>query len=360
MAERAPALAPAKKTHIAAIKILAILLVIFNHTKEDGFRRFIDAPDSPFFPFFLFMSIACKVAVPLFFMCSGALLLGKDEPLKKLFSHRVLRYAVALVLFSFVEYLSALMYDYSRFDLGYFFLRIYRSDMHGVFWFLYAYLACLLMLPFLRKIARGMDGQEAGYLIALQLVFVGVIPALEQLIGKGAFHLNPDLSLPILSQGIFYMLIGYWIENRLDLSRVKGRHLAALALAGFAAVVVSCLLTVNKGGVDGRYATDLSLTFHSSFIAIPTIVVYILAKCAFTRIEMQETTVHSILFLGDLTFGIYLIHIAVMRVLTHFTRHMVPYTGPFATSLVLVVLTAVVAGAITAVMKRIPYLSKLL
>ena len=306
------------------------------------------------------MSIACKVAVPLFFMCSGALLLGRDEPLKRLFSHRVLRYVIALVLFSFAEYLSALMYDYSRFDLGYFFRRSYSSYMHGVFWFLYAYLACLLMLPFLRKIARRMDGQGAAYLIALQLLFTGVVPALEYLIGRGQYHLNPDLGLPILSQGIFYMLIGYWIENRLDTSRLGNRHLAALALTGLAAVALSCLLTVNKGGADGRYTADLSLTFHTSFIAVPAIAVYILAKCAFTRIQMQESAVQSILCLGDLTFGVYLIHIAVMRVLAHFTRYMVPYVGPLPVSLLLVVLTAVVAGVITAGMKRIPLLSKLL
>ena len=358
MAERAPT--AGKKTHIAALKILAMLLVLFNHTGPDGFRRFVDVPDSPFFPIFLFLSVACKIAVPLFFMCSGALLLGRDEPFKKLFSHRILRYVIVLVLFSFAEYLFILRSDFSKFDLGYFFLRIYASDMHGAYWFLYAYLACLILLPFLRKMARALDGREFVYLIALQVVFTGVIPVVEFLAGRGAYHLNPDLNLPLLAQNVFFMLVGYWAENVLDMSRLGRRGMTAIALAGAGAIVLTCVLTVYKAAIDGRYDAELSTVFHASFVAVPTISTYILLKYAFARVPLRESVSRAILYMGELTFGIYLTHMFAMRVIRYVKILLDPYLGTFTLALLVVFMTAILSGAAIALIKRIPLVSKLL
>ena len=62
------------------MRIFAILLVIFNHTDNRGFYRFLtDDPGTFLYWFNLFFSILCKAAVPLFFMISGALLLNKEE-----------------------------------------------------------------------------------------------------------------------------------------------------------------------------------------------------------------------------------------------------------------------------------------
>ena len=358
MAENYPT--AGKKAHIAAVKILAALLVIFNHTGTYGFRQFTMAPHSPLFPFYLFLSILCAVAVPLFFMCSGALLLGRDEPLKKLYSHRILRYIAVLVLFSLAEYLFVNRHELSHFNPLRFLLKIYSTNVHGAYWFLYAYLACLILLPFLRKMARALDGREFIYLIALQVAFTGVIPVVEFLAGRNAYHLNPDLNLPLLSRGIFYMLAGYWAENVLDASRLSKRQIAAIGLAGFAAIALSGLLTVYKGVLDGRYAAELSLTFHTSFIAVPTIAIYILAKCLFTRAKIRESVVRATLYWGELTFGIYLIHIFVMRAFKYVAQHFVPYMGTFLYAVLVVFLTAAIAGGITAVLKRIPPFSKLI
>ena len=53
------------------MRIFAILLVIFNHTDNRGFYRFLtDDPGTFLYWFNLFFSILCKAAVPLFFMIS--------------------------------------------------------------------------------------------------------------------------------------------------------------------------------------------------------------------------------------------------------------------------------------------------
>ncbi len=64
---------PAKerKIYLELIRGFSMLLVIFNHTGTRGFFLFSIANDSVLYPFYLFISVACKIAVPLYLMISG-------------------------------------------------------------------------------------------------------------------------------------------------------------------------------------------------------------------------------------------------------------------------------------------------
>jgi surface polysaccharide O-acyltransferase-like enzyme len=71
--------------HLDLLRLIAIFLVIFNHTGERGYILFISKMGSPISLLYMAASVFCKIAVPLFFMISGALLLKKEESLKQLF-----------------------------------------------------------------------------------------------------------------------------------------------------------------------------------------------------------------------------------------------------------------------------------
>ena len=94
----------ARLVHPDILRILAIYLVAFNHTGDRGYMLFADSAGSAlYFPYMAF-SVLCKIAVPIFFMISGALLLPKEESFKQLFQKRVLRMAVVLILVSIPYY----------------------------------------------------------------------------------------------------------------------------------------------------------------------------------------------------------------------------------------------------------------
>ena len=63
-----------KKYYLEVIRILAILMVMYNHSA--AFMSFSNQSGVEYAISFLF-SMVCKGAVPLFFMVSGALLLEK-------------------------------------------------------------------------------------------------------------------------------------------------------------------------------------------------------------------------------------------------------------------------------------------
>lgn len=61
--------------HLDFLRIVAIFLVVFNHTGTRGFLLFTVAQQSPLYGLYSFLSIADKMAVPIFlddFRCATA------------------------------------------------------------------------------------------------------------------------------------------------------------------------------------------------------------------------------------------------------------------------------------------------
>ena len=66
-----------KEVYIEVLRIVAVFLVIFNHT--DGYFLYYSNTENPLTWWFSFLgSVLCRINVPLFVIISGALLLGKE------------------------------------------------------------------------------------------------------------------------------------------------------------------------------------------------------------------------------------------------------------------------------------------
>ena len=110
------------------IRITAILFVLYNHSSTMGFELYT-LTDNPYtFPLYIVMATICKAGVPLFLMVSGALLLGKEESVKDLYTRRVSRMVIALILFSFVMHVKT--YGFSEFGL--FFQNLLGNKVHKI------------------------------------------------------------------------------------------------------------------------------------------------------------------------------------------------------------------------------------
>ena len=86
-----------KKYYLEAVRITAVLLVMYNHSAP--FMSFATQHGVQYAVSF-FRSLVCKAAVPLFYMVSGALLLGKNESFGELARKRILRIVAVIVIFS--------------------------------------------------------------------------------------------------------------------------------------------------------------------------------------------------------------------------------------------------------------------
>lgn len=111
-----------KRLDIELMRIIAAFFVIFNHTGNTGFFLFslCDARNIQYW-IYLFISIFCKISVPLFFMIAGALLLNRQsETIKKLWIHRVLHISFILAFWSFFYYMVAVKQGNEIFNVYHF------------------------------------------------------------------------------------------------------------------------------------------------------------------------------------------------------------------------------------------------
>ena len=126
---------PKRLLHLDLLRLMAILFVIFNHTSDRGYFLFADSIGTGLYFPYMAASVLCKVAVPTFFMISGALLLPKQESLGKLFYKRILRMVVVLVLISVPYYLW--LHRAEGLSLSSFLTYIYGNSASTSLWYRY-------------------------------------------------------------------------------------------------------------------------------------------------------------------------------------------------------------------------------
>ena len=160
-----------KRISLEILRTIALCMVIFNHTGENGFEMFRTAYGSWLWYFVILVDIVSKAGVPIFFMISGALLLGKDEPISDVFRKRILRYVAVIILFSFIYYVRLyLKHPEYGFSIKYFITYIYSTPFIIPYWFLYSYLSFLLVLPVMRAIAKTLKEREYFLLLGISIL----------------------------------------------------------------------------------------------------------------------------------------------------------------------------------------------
>ena len=87
-----------RKVYLDLLRIISIGLVIFNHVP--GFYLFQSEPRI----LYVSISVITKIAVPIFFMISGALLLKKNESYCLVIHKRFIPYLIRLICFTGVYY----------------------------------------------------------------------------------------------------------------------------------------------------------------------------------------------------------------------------------------------------------------
>lgn len=317
----------------------------------------------------LFLSILCKIAVPVFFMISGALLLGREESYRELYTKRVARMLFVLLLFSFLEYCYKLAmgagnvgaaFDavVSGFHPSDFFREIYSEEQAAAYWYLYAYLAFLVMLPLLRRMVRAMRAADYGYLAVVQLLVVGVLPILEYLLWGGAYTLQKDFHIVIVTTAcVFYPLMGYALEHVIKERLYTGKNVLFLAAAGIAAIVICSVLTTSRMQATGDKTAQV---FHESLIVLPACAVYTAAKFFCEKYRVPRWIKCFVVTAGGTVFGVMLLEDILRKELMGIFEYLKPIVGIFLACIVWVSAVVLLGAGLTWVIKRIPGIRRLL
>ncbi len=358
---------PKKKLlHIEFLRFLCIWLVMFTHTATAGFSIFIVRPESFFYPLYLAVPFWVKTAVPIFFMISGALLLGREEPISVIFKKRIWRFLQVIFVFSLINY----VWFYHNLPLtipghiAKFFTMMYSSNMATAYYFLYIYIGFLLMLPIWRKLVKAMTNTLFLYLIGLNLFFVGCVPVISYLIFQGTAEINYFVNpLLAISEPTFYFLIGYWMEHVLPKEWLTKKNLLRLFVAALIGTCIAAIMTHYRGVLAGGMTEALSERFYDSFLFLNTAFVFCLARWYFLTHEISLSWSRCLVCLGSLSFGVMLFE-EITRNLTHIILSRVLlvylYRFPFVDAVIWICLAYLLGLLFTWLIRKIPYFKKLI
>lgn len=228
--------------YLEKLRVFALLLVLYTHSNQLGVMYFEASQTGIGFWVSLFMLPISQCCVILFFMISGALLLTKQESIKRLFLHRVLPMAIVTTLFVLIQYVQNCISYHRSFSMEEFGKALYSKGSITEHWFLYAYLSFLLILPFLRAMVKGMEENSLYlYLLALALVFSAVFPMWEAVTDWEA----TSLSLPLAEHIILYPLLGFYLHHKEAYTEQK-QKLLAFNIIGVVVAVGNCFMNYHS------------------------------------------------------------------------------------------------------------------
>ena len=397
-----------KKVYLEALRYFAIFLVIYNHTAGNGFLLFADEMQPKcLYPINLFISQIDKIAVPIFFMISGSLLLGKEEPISVVLKKRVLKHILILLGISafYLFYndislepdtthsilktdpavseptLKAILArnpalrevvltdpnitDPTAKDITFlgFFALVYNQELSPQLWYLYAYIGAMLMLPFLRKIAKHLTYREGLYLLVGNMLFLSIIPCTIYFVTGKYIASIGHFSVPMFTlRPIFYMLMGYFLEHVMPKEKYTCRN-ALIAIALFFAVGAMDAYATHRLILDLQEAGSRELFSYDLFgcmVAVPAMSVFFVAKYFFEKVHIPKVLEKIIIACGSSVFGIFLLE-AVLRRETYDIFLSLDYVLPKVVACGIWVFVCMLIGtAIILPLKMIPGVRKLL
>lgn len=244
------------------------------------------------------MSYLTSPCVPLFFMVSGALLLkdtGKETStiiwLKKRFGKVVVPTIVISVCY------ILLYYSPESWTKGVLSIP-FSAQGHGVMWFMYALIGLYLITPIIKPWINKASKKE----ICIYLMVWGItllFPYLGLFVGINTSNTG---SFYYLSGYVGYFVLGYYL-TKWTLGKME------LIVLGVITIAILPLPLLNK-------VLGWGLDFYSAFwyLSAPVCVMAIAWFCTIYRLfDGMEKTYPTVVTISNLSFGIYLVHIFIMR-----------------------------------------------
>lgn len=289
------------------VRALAICMVVLIHASGPAFSAF--APGQGGWWWALLWSGPARMAVPLFFMCSGALFLCREISPKRLLTHNLPRIAAAMFFWAFVYRLANLWAGEGLSPAGVWDALkrtvLFQHEFH--FYYLHILLVVYAFLPALRTFVRAASRREEEYLLGVWLavgILCPVLPAFWPFSLVSPIRDWWTLGLCFTSVG--YALLGHYLRAY-GHTVSRGWYAGALAL-GAALTVGCCALFSLRSG-------QLQELFLSGNTPGPFLMAFGLFGLCLTQKRWPAPLASVAGYLARASFCVYLTHLLFQRLL---------------------------------------------
>ena len=244
-----------------------------------------------------------RFCVPVFFMLSGALLLSKDYELSYFLKKRFWRIIPPLIFWSLIY----IFYDYvlvgeKSFTLISSIKMIIRNIFYGSkihLWFVYTLLGLYLFIPILRKWIKNSNNNEILYFLIIW--FATIIYSLPYF----KTYL-PNIPLTNFSGYIGYLVLGYYLSNL----TIRNKYMPIIfIIIGIGITIYGTYYLTHKNNEFSQYFYG----YLTPNVLLSSIGVFLILK----NFTIKNNAIKKlILFLSNQSFGIYLVHILTLTLLS--------------------------------------------
>lgn len=344
-----------KDISLEIVRIIALFFVLFTHTGSIGSKIYTEM-EAGTTEYFMFMSLDVlrMICVPLFLMISGVLLLNREETLKEIFKRRILRFVVVLIFFSFIQILWSMYTDTNYiFDLGNIFKSVYKGEIRGSYWYLYLFLAYLLILPFLRAIAIRMNNSGWIYLLVVSTM-VDVIGLVQYQYSNLYCSFYNYISF-VNAYAFLYPLLGYGAYKEIQKNKLDFKKIVLLVFGLLIAILLIDNLVYSEYLKVGEY----SEAHIWRFTAFMSVAIFLLILNGMRDRKIPELAKKIIIWIGNSCFGIYLFENIIESFTMKIFVALNNCTGIIIISCIIYIFSTIIIGSVfVSLIKKIPYVSK--
>lgn len=350
-----------RKIYFDILRILAILCVIYNHTNKRGYYLYAFEENMSLKVFYIIVAEFIAVGVPLFFMISGALLLGREESILDVYKKRVLRIFLVIAIFSLIQFVYKVSIGDVEFSLKYLADNTINQSIVPSYWFLYTYFAFLIILPFLRKLVKAMSEDDFKYLIILYLLVEGALAMLLYLLGYESYSMF--FERPFFDRIIIFPIVGYYLEHVLPREQYNKAGIGKLLIASICTFAIIVAMTLYRNIPYKEFTTYDKGLYTCGLTLVLDITVFYIIKYLFdikkNDMQFSDGMYKIVTTTGKAVFGVYLVEGNVRHYTEWINTFFAKNIGAFPAALVWVLVIFAISLIISLIMKVIPGLRKL-
>lgn len=333
------------------IRAISIILVVLLHASSPVVNGFEHTSVGNWMSANIYNSLA-RICVPLLFMISGYLLLGRRDTVYGFFSSRARKVLIPFLAWSVIYLFWQNSYaNYTAFGavkaVAY---SIFTGLAYYHLWFLRSLLLIYLLVPLYQGFVYASDEKTLWYLAILWFVFGPLLGVLQEY-----SSIDFKLDIGFFTGYLGYFFIGYLL-GRLNYSKMIAAAAGIIFLASAAYMIRMTYIATNANGDYVQYYHNY-LRLHTVIMSLSA---FVLLKYIGEKLGQSgsEGIVKTIKYFSSVSFGIYLIHAAILVMLKRgaFGFSISSLSGPSILTIPLVALiTIAISWLIVAVLQKIPY-----
>ena len=200
------------------LRVICSFFVILTHISAEYYYKFnINSNDWKIAYFYNGIS---RFSLPIFFMISGTLFLGKNISFDIIIRKYIKKIFIHLLLWSIIYSFSKI--NILKLDVKNRIIHIINGHYH--LWYLFVIIGLYILIPFTREIAK--NNKLFNDLIKINIIFVFIIPNYIHIfayysmnISKLSTYLIKKINLNTLSVHHFYFIFGYYLNNKKNMKK---------------------------------------------------------------------------------------------------------------------------------------------